>query len=459
MQTQGAVKLLEHVAGPVDVEKERRAGGGEEGALGRSVEQDLPIVNRQDGEVVGVGVEHAHTGERARGGTYPVAREGLDDERVQRVHVVEEEGGAQVALLVQDQKHVELPVAAGEHAADEARELHKAGADAAEPADVAAAARAAAVLAEAHGGRGAGRKQMAEVVEVTARKVTTGFGFKNHIAANVLREDKVHDLQSAVRVLLIDEYLLHVEPTCRDIFEPDLNDVEATVERCGGRGWCRVGRRWCLESAEFNEALTSALDKVRSTFVLVPGYEKELCSTLCSQVERAVAAYFSSKNDEHKCSQHSMCEVTLNFVFMHLNEHIMAHLRDTYQKQEDLVQNRILKLRKEMNLNSTLNLLDGKRQVTNYNLLPPCEALKMMGQTRLPQEKLKHLALAVQFNKPESRDESVSLFILALVAGGLTDAVANYALVDMYAAAKFCRHKVPTQHLETFRDGIQFLLD
>ncbi|GBE59421.1 prophage integrase, putative [Babesia ovata] len=298
-----------------------------------------------------------------------------------------------------------------------------------------------------------------QAVEVNAAKVTTSFGFKNHVAANIVRDDKIHDLQNAVRVCLIDDYILHAEDTCKDMFEIDLNDVEATVTR------------WCEDSIEFQKALYGALDRVKNTFVMVPGYENELCSMLCAQVENAVTAYIANKNDELKCSKHNMCELTLNFAFDYLNEHIMEHFRSTYSKQEDILQvclvinmqhrnqNRIIKLRKEMNLNSTLNLLDGKRQTTNHNLNPSCEALKMMAQTKLPQDKLKHLARAIQFNKPESRDEAASLFILTLVASGLTDAVANYALVDMYASAKFCRHKVPTQHLDTFREGLQFLLE
>ncbi|CDR96528.1 hypothetical protein, conserved [Babesia bigemina] len=286
-----------------------------------------------------------------------------------------------------------------------------------------------------------------QAVEVNAAKVTTSFGFKNHVAANIVRDDKIHDLQNAVRVCLIDDYLLHAEHTCKDMFEIDLNDVEATVTR------------WCEDSAEFHKALYGALDRVKSTFVMVPGYENELCSMLCTQVENAVNAYIANKNDELKCSKHNMCELTLNFAFHYLNEHIMEHFRNTYSKQEDIVQNRIIKLRKEMNPNSTLSLLDGKRQATNHNLNPSCEALKMMAKTKLPQDKLKHLARAIQFNKPESRDEAASLFILTLVAGGLTDAVANYALVDMYASAKFCKHKVQTQHLDTFREGLQFLLE
>lgn len=124
-----------------------------------------------------------------------------------------------------------------------------------------------------------------------------------------------------------------------------------------------------------------------------------------------------------------------------------------------------------MNLNSTLNLFDLKRQVSNYNLIPSCEALKMVGnrsvtqtipqmaETQSPHEKFKHLAKSIQFNKPESNDESVSFFILTMVAGGLPDSLANYAFLDMYAGAKFTKHKIVTQHLETFRGGLQFLLD
>ncbi|GFE52912.1 hypothetical protein BaOVIS_003160 [Babesia ovis] len=286
-----------------------------------------------------------------------------------------------------------------------------------------------------------------QVVEVTDRKVTTGFGFKNHIVANILRDDKVHDLQSGIKVCVIDDYLMHAEPTCKDIFVLDLNDVEAVVDR------------WCQDSPEYSQSLHDALERTKTTFVMVPGYEHEFCSILCSHVEKAVAAYLVDKDEELKCSKNSMCEVTLNFVLKHLHEHIMSHLKTTYEKQEDIVQTSILKLRKEMNLNSTLNLLDDKRQVNNYNLGPSCEALKMMAQTAWPQDKLKHLTTAIQFNKTDSRDESVSVFILTLVAGGLTDSIANYALLDMYAAAKFCRHKVPMQHLETFKGGLQFLLD
>ncbi|ORM41046.1 uncharacterized protein BXIN_0439 [Babesia sp. Xinjiang] len=247
-----------------------------------------------------------------------------------------------------------------------------------------------------------------QVVEVTDRKVTTGFGFKTHIAANILREDKLHDMQKGVKVCVIDDYLMHAEPTCRDIFVLDLNDVEAVVDR------------WCQESAEYHDALYGTLDRIKNTFVMVPGYENEFCSILCSHVEKAVVAYLADKNDELKCSKNSMCEVTLNFAFKYLNERIITHLQRTYQKQEEVVQ---------------------------------------MAQTSWPQDKLKHLITAIQFNKADSKDESVSFFILTLVAGGLTDAIANYALLDMYAAAKFCRHKVPMQHLETFRGGLQFLLD
>ncbi|EDO07831.2 putative integral membrane protein [Babesia bovis T2Bo] len=286
-----------------------------------------------------------------------------------------------------------------------------------------------------------------QVVEITDRKVITGFGFKNHISANIIRDDKVHDLDSGVKVCVIDDYLMHEEPSCKDIFILDLSDPGHVVES------------WCQDSSAFNGLLYSALDRIKQSFVMVPGYENEFCSILCSHVDRAVEAYLKDRDEELKSSKNGMCEVTLNFAFNYLNEHLMTHLRRTYQKPEDMLQGNILKLRKEMNLNSTLNLLDGKRQVNNYNLAPSCEALKLISLTSWPQEKLKHLATALQFNQYDSREESISVFILTLVAGGLPDAIANYALLDMYAAAKFCRHKINTQHLDTFKESLQFLLD
>lgn len=286
-----------------------------------------------------------------------------------------------------------------------------------------------------------------QAVEVTKEKVTTSFGFKNHIAADIVRDDKIHDLGGVVRACLTNDYLMHATPSCKDIFDLNLNDAQEIVDS------------WCQSSPGFKEFIYGAMDRIKTKFVMVPGYENELCSILCSYVEKAISIYLANKNDEIQCSRDVMCQVTLNFAFTRLYDDIMAHLRDTYRKQEDIIQNRLLKLRKEMNLNSTLNLFDLKRQVSNYNLIPSCEALKMMAETQSPHEKFKHLAKSIQFNKPESNDESVSFFILTMVAGGLPDSLANYAFLDMYAGAKFTKHKIVTQHLETFRGGLQFLLD
>nr|BAN65608.1 conserved hypothetical protein [Babesia bovis] len=165
-----------------------------------------------------------------------------------------------------------------------------------------------------------------QVVEITDRKVITGFGFKNHISANIIRDDKVHDLDSGVKVCVIDDYLMHEEPSCKDIFILDLSDPGHVVES------------WCQDSSAFNGLLYSALDRIKQSFVMVPGYENEFCSILCSHVDRAVEAYLKDRDEELKSSKNGMCEVTLNFAFNYLNDHLMTHLRRTYQKPEDMLQ-------------------------------------------------------------------------------------------------------------------------
>ncbi|KAK1444970.1 hypothetical protein BgAZ_108760 [Babesia gibsoni] len=286
-----------------------------------------------------------------------------------------------------------------------------------------------------------------QAIEISGGKVTTSFGFKNHISANIIRDDKIHDTLGSVRVCLISDYLMHSTSRYKDIVDLDLEDTPAIINK------------WCQNNAEFNDALYGCLTKFENTFVMVPGYESETCGILCSYVENAVSIYSANRNEEINSTRNSISEVILNFVFMHLYDYIMGHFKRTYHKEEEIIQNRILKLRKEMNLNSTLNLLDVKRQASNYNLVPSCESLKMMSEAKLPEEKLKHLATSIQLNKPGSKDESVSFFILTMVAGGITDALANYAFIHMYSGAKFVKHKIVSKHLEAFKGGIQFLLD
>lgn len=71
-----------------------------------------------------------------------------------------------------------------------------------------------------------------QAVEVTKEKVTTSFGFKNHIAADIVRDDKIHDLGGVVRACLTNDYLMHATPSCKDIFDLNLNDAQEIVDRC-----------------------------------------------------------------------------------------------------------------------------------------------------------------------------------------------------------------------------------
>ncbi|KAK2196959.1 hypothetical protein BdWA1_002208 [Babesia duncani] len=247
-------------------------------------------------------------------------------------------------------------------------------------------------------------------VEIHGDVVSTSFGFKNHCVCNIIKRNNIYDHSGSLKAYLVDCHLLY--STSDDFCAPF--DSDASPEQCV--------KRWCDDDAEFAKMFYGGLKKFKETFVLVPGYETETSNVIASIMERSIAKLLSNKRETLVSVQHnlhSMAQVALAYAFQHLHDVIWTHLKSAYAKQEDILQ---------------------------------------METADSPIKKLEHLNRAILLNARDSAEEAVSVMILTIVAGGLVNAVAHAAHLDMYAQCKFAKSSL-TYNIGILFGAITFLLD
>uniref|UniRef100_A0A3B0MWJ4 Uncharacterized protein n=1 Tax=Theileria annulata TaxID=5874 RepID=A0A3B0MWJ4_THEAN len=125
-------------------------------------------------------------------------------------------------------------------------------------------------------------------------------------------------------------------------------------------------------------------------------------------------------------------EILLNYSFSYFFNNIWNFLSNSYHNLEDIIQNRIIKLRMELNLNLSLLIFNNRRDMNDINIIPIVEKLHQMEKSNEIEKKMRNLSEAVEMNKSESNEETVSYIILAIVVGGLKHTITHSALLYIY---------------------------
>ncbi|AFZ80905.1 hypothetical protein BEWA_003130 [Theileria equi strain WA] len=284
-----------------------------------------------------------------------------------------------------------------------------------------------------------------QAVEIDGDSVHTSYGFKNDCVCNIIKKDKIIESSKSVKVVVTDSHLL--ESNSKDI-ECLLYDFDRDVEK--------IVDRWSKENKEFHKTFSSDLERFRQTFVIVPGYESETANIISNMVDKSISKLLDDSKEYPRTFKDKIFRIALNYAYSNLHAAIWSYLTTSYSSKDTVIQNRITKLRNELNLNLSLLIFESRHEITKMNILPSAEALRKMENAKVPQEKLEYLDRAILLSNSSSSEDAVSLMILTIVVGGLKNPIAHAAYLDMYLKGRIVGK---SESLEVLFSAISFLLN
>ncbi|BAM42419.1 uncharacterized protein TOT_040000786 [Theileria orientalis strain Shintoku] len=260
-----------------------------------------------------------------------------------------------------------------------------------------------------------------QIVELINDTFVTSFGFNNHSVCNIIKRIKIPHGSNYIEAYLIDSHLLVSNNTELTYLQYNIeDDIEVIIQR------------WSKDNEEFGRFFINSLNRFKSTFVLVPGYESETSNIISNITDKSIKLLLVDKKDYSEQFKRKLVEICLNYSYHYLHDLLWGYLVKSYSTKEEIIESRISKMRNELNLNLSLLIFENRHEVSNINILPSVELLHQMEATRLPLKKLNYLEKAILINNSSSEPESISLLVLALVVGNVRNAIEHYSLMKLY---------------------------